>query len=226
MTVARPGSDWDGVAPLNAHRSARAFGDFRTLWIDPEDSDRMVAGSDGGVFASYDGGKTSDHFPTLRRRGVRDWLGYGLAISRLCRPSGITKLEGPGEWAVRPRLVSRTGSPLESATACTTSPDPHRRCSTTRRIREARRVGSGIAYAHDHHADASPEPSHSFAATGIAPIRISPHDSNAIYYGAQVLLRSKDAVITGRNQPRSTTNDRLKSASPGIRFNTAHHHSG
>src|SRR5207342_1412372 len=43
----------------------RAFGDFRTFWIDPENTDRMIAGSDGGVFLSYDGGRTCDHLANL-----------------------------------------------------------------------------------------------------------------------------------------------------------------
>jgi hypothetical protein len=38
----------------------RMFGDVRTLWIDPENSDRMIQGSDGGIAVSYDGGRTSD----------------------------------------------------------------------------------------------------------------------------------------------------------------------
>ncbi len=50
------GLDWpsDGVMP-------RAFGDWRTMWIDPLDSNRLIFGSDGGVNISYDRGKTSLH---------------------------------------------------------------------------------------------------------------------------------------------------------------------
>src|SRR5262249_40996799 len=43
----------------------RAFGAFRTLWIDSQNPDRMMTGSDGGVFVSYDGGKTCDHLNNL-----------------------------------------------------------------------------------------------------------------------------------------------------------------
>ena len=41
------------------------FGDFRTFWIDPENSDRMIAGSDGGIAISYDGGRTGDHYANI-----------------------------------------------------------------------------------------------------------------------------------------------------------------
>ncbi len=37
------------------------FGDVRTFWIDPNDPEHMMIGSDGGLYVSYDGGKTVDH---------------------------------------------------------------------------------------------------------------------------------------------------------------------
>ena len=43
----------------------RMFGDFRTLWFDPQNPDRMTAASDGGIAITYDGGRTSDHFANL-----------------------------------------------------------------------------------------------------------------------------------------------------------------
>ncbi|MDH4197933.1 MAG: hypothetical protein OEW05_11025, partial [Candidatus Aminicenantes bacterium] len=44
---------------------ATMFGDVRTLWIDPQDSERIILGSDGGIFVSFDGGKTADHHANL-----------------------------------------------------------------------------------------------------------------------------------------------------------------
>ncbi|MCX7974816.1 MAG: hypothetical protein N3B16_10010, partial [Candidatus Aminicenantes bacterium] len=43
----------------------KMFGDVRTLWIDPENSDRIIMGSDGGIYISYDGGRTCDHYYNL-----------------------------------------------------------------------------------------------------------------------------------------------------------------
>ena len=40
---------------LHGHRRRR-HGDFHDLWIDPTNSDRIIAGDDGGVWYSYDGG--------------------------------------------------------------------------------------------------------------------------------------------------------------------------
>ncbi len=36
------------------------------MWWDPDDSDRIILGSDGGVQLSNDGGKTTDYAPNLR----------------------------------------------------------------------------------------------------------------------------------------------------------------
>jgi hypothetical protein len=40
-------------------------GDFHALWINPVDSDHMIAGSDGGVHYSYDRGRTWDFVDTM-----------------------------------------------------------------------------------------------------------------------------------------------------------------
>ncbi|HEX4568341.1 MAG TPA: hypothetical protein VH138_17025, partial [Vicinamibacterales bacterium] len=54
------GKTWDAPRVF-----PRMFGDVRTLWIDPENPDRMIQGSDGGAAVSYDGGRTSDHFANI-----------------------------------------------------------------------------------------------------------------------------------------------------------------
>src|SRR5262249_25060816 len=42
-----------------------AFGDVRTLWIDPENPRRMISGSDGGFYLSNDGGASSLNIANL-----------------------------------------------------------------------------------------------------------------------------------------------------------------
>src|ERR1035437_4644764 len=63
------GKTWAGLGQGGGGRGypfQSTFGDFRSLWIDFEDSDHMVSTSDGGVTVSYDGGRTTDHFLNLR----------------------------------------------------------------------------------------------------------------------------------------------------------------
>src|SRR5215467_2103542 len=59
------GKTWTGAGRSQSRPFRLAFGDFRTVWIDPQNSDRIIAGSDGGGFISYDGGKTCDHLDNL-----------------------------------------------------------------------------------------------------------------------------------------------------------------
>src|SRR5438045_8921970 len=57
------GKTWAGLGGPQGHRVfRRGFGDFRTSWIHPLNSDRMMARVDGGAFISYDAGKTCDDF--------------------------------------------------------------------------------------------------------------------------------------------------------------------
>ncbi len=46
-----------------------AHGDFHDVWVDPDNTDRLIAGDDGGVWYSYDGGNTW-------------WKGNNLPISQ------------------------------------------------------------------------------------------------------------------------------------------------
>jgi photosystem II stability/assembly factor-like uncharacterized protein/flagellar hook assembly protein FlgD len=43
----------------------RIHGDFHALWIDPADSNHVLTGSDGGLHASYDRGRTWDFINTI-----------------------------------------------------------------------------------------------------------------------------------------------------------------
>ena len=49
--------------------SGGAHGDFHDIWIDPENTDHLIAGDDGGIWYSYDGGSTW-------------WKGTNLPISQ------------------------------------------------------------------------------------------------------------------------------------------------
>jgi len=43
----------------------KAFGDFRVLWWDQQNPNRILVGSDGGFYVSYDRGKTADHYMNI-----------------------------------------------------------------------------------------------------------------------------------------------------------------
>ncbi|MFO0973089.1 MAG: glycosyl hydrolase [Phycisphaerae bacterium] len=52
----------DGGRRFRSNRSALPHGDMHALRIDPGDTDHLLMGTDGGVYASYDRGKTWDYF--------------------------------------------------------------------------------------------------------------------------------------------------------------------
>ncbi len=182
-----------GRGPVAEWPFRRAFGDFRSLWIDPEDSDRMIATSDGGVFLSYDGGKTCDHLPGLKLGEV-----YALGVDMDSPYHVYAGLQDHENW--RGPVDGWSGAVNIDDWVTTgigdgmyNEPDPTGRwlyntqefghlarvdlVERTRTVIEPPRRPAG-------------QPFYRFNWT--APVRISPHDHNTIYYGAQVLLRSKD----------------------------------
>lgn len=55
------GRTWQDLEWPAKHLFTRMFGDVRSFWMDPKDSNHLMVGSDGGLFISYDGGKNMDH---------------------------------------------------------------------------------------------------------------------------------------------------------------------
>ena len=55
----------DGGKTWNQNLVQRIHGDFHAVWIDPANSNHVLAGSDGGLHASYDRGRTWDYINTI-----------------------------------------------------------------------------------------------------------------------------------------------------------------
>jgi len=55
------GKTWKGLSWPSNGVFQKAFGDWRAMWVDPQNSDRLIFGSDGGVYISYDRGQTCHH---------------------------------------------------------------------------------------------------------------------------------------------------------------------
>jgi photosystem II stability/assembly factor-like uncharacterized protein len=172
----------------------RNFGDFRTLWIDPQNAKHFLIGSDGGFFASYDGGITSEHFPNLPLGEIT-----GMAVD-MDNPYHIYVGEqdhehwkgpvnswsggvGPEEWITVGNGDGENDQvdPSDSRWLYTTSENGQhwrldQKTYTRKNIVPVREQGKTPPYRFNW----------------IAPIRLSPHDPAVIYTGAQFLLRSMD----------------------------------
>jgi photosystem II stability/assembly factor-like uncharacterized protein len=190
----------------------RAFGDFRSLWVDPQDSERMIATSDGGVFLSFDGGRTSQHCMTIRGGEV-----YALGID-MERPyniyaglqdheswkgpsNGWTGSVGVDDWVtvgIGDGMYNQV-DPTDSRWVYNTQEfGGHARYD--QKTRQRVRIVPGRA---------SGEPAARF--NWIAPLVLSPHSPQTLYAGAQVLFRSTDRGDHWQEiSPDLTTNDPQK----------------
>jgi photosystem II stability/assembly factor-like uncharacterized protein len=185
-----------------------AHGDFHDIWIDPENTDHLIAGDDGGVWYSYDGANTwwkANNLPIAQfyhvsadmadpyqvYGGLQDnssWVGDSQY------PSGITNSRwenlyfGDGFWAFSDPS-DRTYTYAEA------------QGGTIGRVNRATLEKRPI----------KPEPNYGERKLRFnwnTPISLSPNERGTIYVGAQFLFRSKDHGQTWeRISPDLTTND-------------------
>jgi photosystem II stability/assembly factor-like uncharacterized protein len=201
------GKTWPNLQPgISGPRIfGRAFGDFRSLWVDPEDSDRMIATSDGGVFQSFDGGRTCEHYQTIRGGEV-----YALGVD-MDTPYNIyaglqdhESWKGPSNgWAgnigIDDWVTVGTGDGMYNQV------DP----TDSRWVYNTQEFGGLGRYDQKTHeririAPTRPQPDPKLQGAQakpqlpplrinwIAPFILSPHDPKTIYAGAQVVFKSTD----------------------------------
>jgi len=182
------------------------FGDFRSIWWDPQDSRRIMLGSDGGVNVSYDGGETARYFPNMAvgevyaigvdmddpynvYAGLQDhdsWKGPSNS------PTGRITLEqwttvGPGDG------MYNQVDPTDSRWVYNTR-------ETGNHGRLDQRTGQRTVIA------PSRSPEHRYG--WITPIVLSPHNPQIVYAGAELVYRSLDRGDTWEEiSPDLTAND-------------------
>ena len=185
-----------------------AHGDWHDIWIDPDNTDRLIGGDDGGVWYSYDGANTwwkANNLPISQfyhvsvdmadpyqvYGGLQDnssWAGDTQY------PGGITNgrwenlFGGDGFWA-----FSDSGDP-NYAYAEAQGGEVAR---VNRRTLEKRLIKPQPGYG---------DPKLRF--NWNTPIHMSPNEKGTIYIGAQYLFRSRDHGQTwDKISPDLTTND-------------------
>ena len=55
----------DGGKTFTTSRAGRIHTDFHAIWIDPNNSDHLLAGCDGGVHVTWDSGRTWEHIDNI-----------------------------------------------------------------------------------------------------------------------------------------------------------------
>ncbi len=184
----------DGGKTFSTQRVRGIHGDFHAMWINPADSNHMIAGSDGGIHWSDDAGKTWDFINTIAIGqfyevgldnekpyhicgGLQDnasWCGPNMTLAR----DGIKN----EDWMLMPGGDGFYAAidNVEPWIIYTESQDGHlsrlnTKTTQMRSIMPEAKAG---------------EPHHRFQWN--SPVAISVHDHNTVYYGGNYLFKSSD----------------------------------
>jgi len=193
------------------------FGDYRTFWVNPVDGRHMMFGSDGGLYETFDGGLTVNHKYNIPLGEVYmvetdDAEPYNIYIGLQDHeawkgPSNAwSGRVGPEDW----NIVGMWDGMYTKV-----DPNDNRWAYSSTQFGGHIRIdqvnGERINIQPISKDDKTP-----YRFPWTPPIEISPHHSNIIYTGGQMLLRSKDQ---GNNweeiSPDLTTNDAVKIAGKG-----------
>jgi len=185
--------------------AAGVHGDHQALWIDPQDGNRVLSGSDGGYQVSYDGGINyhifrnvvlsqfyqlflDDRDPYFVCGGLQDngnWCGPSRSkAGSILNDDWYTVSGGDGFYAVpvpgKPNIVY---SNSQGGYFHVTDTNTGRAREIAPYPRMIGSQGQGMYQA-------------KYRFNWDAPIHISPHDPNVTYWGGNVLFRSRDEFYT------------------------------
>jgi photosystem II stability/assembly factor-like uncharacterized protein len=184
----------DGGKTFSTRRVQKIHGDFHALWIDPSNSNHIIAGSDGGIHWSYDNGKTWDF---LNNIAIGQFYEIGLDNEKPYHVCG--GLQDNGSWCGPSATPAREGIVNEDWTLIhggdgfyaqidnvepwivyTESQDGYLarrnlRTAQERSIKPEAKFG---------------EPHYRFQWN--SPVAVSVHDHNTIYYGGNYFFKSTD----------------------------------
>src|SRR5438445_271511 len=184
----------DGGKTFSTQRIHGIHGDYHAMWIDPADSNHMLAGSDGGIHWSYDAGKTWDFVNTI---AIGQF--YEVALDNE-KPYHICGgLQDNGSWCGPSQTLTRDGivnedwqvihggdgfyaaiDNVEPWIVYTESQDGYidrrdMRTGQQRSIRPEAKAG---------------EPHYRFQWN--SPVAVSAHEHTTVYYGGNYLFKSTD----------------------------------
>ena len=209
----------DGGKTFNQSYVRGVHGDHHAMWISPDNSSHLVLGSDGGIYFSYDRGKTWDFVNTLP---LGQFYEIGFDMRKPYYMYG--GLQDNGSWGGPSSTWYRLGITNEDwfriggGDGFYTQVDPtdhntiYAESQTGNLFRFDLRTGESKSI--------RPQPENddeSYRFNWNSPILISPHDSKTIYYGGNKLFKSKDRGETWEASVDLTTQqDREKLPLMGV----------
>jgi photosystem II stability/assembly factor-like uncharacterized protein len=172
----------------------RLHPDHHALWIDPHDSDHLLIGNDGGLSGSQDRGATWDHFENLP---IGQFYGVALDSRQPYRIFG--GMQDSGSWYGPVATLAEEGTSnrdwrrLAGADGfrCSVDPDDSDRVFLEAQYGRLNRVDLHSGAITDIRPRSSPWGA-PYRFNWDAPLLLSPHDPNTVYFGGNVLFRSTD----------------------------------
>jgi photosystem II stability/assembly factor-like uncharacterized protein len=199
----------DGGRTWNCQFYRGVFGDFRTMWWDEQDPQRIMIGSDGGVNVSYDGGRTADYFLNMAVGEV-----YAIGVDMDDPYNVYGGLQDHDSW--KGPSNSRGGQiTLEDWTTVGTGDGMYNQVDPTdsRWVYNSFQTGGQRRFDQRTGQAANIEPRRGqgmppLRYNWVTPIVLSPHNPQIVYTGAQVLFRSLNRGDAWQEiSPDLTTND-------------------
>jgi photosystem II stability/assembly factor-like uncharacterized protein len=167
------------------------FGDFRSIWWDPQDNQRLMIGSDGGVNYSFDGGRTASTYLNLPIMEV-----YAIGVDMDDPYNVYGGAQDHDSWKTPSN--SKTGLiTVEQWTTVGPGDGMYNQVDPTdsRWVYNTRELGNHgrfdqLTGQRTVIAPPPPEAGTILRYNWIAPIVLSPHNPHIIYAGSQFLHRS------------------------------------
>ncbi len=211
------GKTWDGIEWGKSKIMNNVFGDFRTMWIDPEDGRHMLIGSDGGLYESFDRGITATHHYQLPLGEV-----YHVSVDMdepyniYCGLQDHEVWKGPSNsWKGEITLEDWTIVGMWDGMYCPVDPTDSRWIYSTTQFGAHLRTNQALGERYNIEPKAREgNPRYRFAWE--PPLIVSPHNPSILYTGGQMLLQSIDRGEHWMELSDDlTTNDSIKIAGKG-----------
>jgi photosystem II stability/assembly factor-like uncharacterized protein len=167
------------------------FGDFRAIWWDPNDNNRVMIGSDGGVNYSFDGGRTASSYLNMPIMEI-----YAIGVDMDDPYNVYGGAQDHDSWKTPSN--SKTGLiTVEQWTTVGPGDGMYNQVDPTdsRWVYNTREMGNHGRFDQQTGqrtviAPPPPEPGTVLRYNWIAPIVLSPHNPQILYAGSQFLHRS------------------------------------
>jgi photosystem II stability/assembly factor-like uncharacterized protein len=209
------GRSWGKGTERNA--APMTHSDHHALWIDPDNSEHMLLGNDGGLYITHDRGATWDHYQNLPLAqyyaiGVDNANPYNVYGGLQDNGSWKGPSSGPsGSVTARDWIVTGGGDGMYNQV------DPH----DNRWLYNGSQFGSIQRLDQKTWESKSIRPREEKGQPPLrfnwcAPIHLSPHNSSIVYFAGNVLFRSMDRGDNWQAiSPDLTLNDPGKTAGRG-----------